>query len=101
MKETSTSAFSIFSNPAAAPDAAAHRRAAAPERPGASAVEHSAAPSGGAASGPSSGYSDRVIQILCQSIRQFGLSDSAAAVKAGMTATTLGQWKREFPEIAL
>jgi hypothetical protein len=39
--------------------------------------------------------------MLCASVRQYGLSDSAAAVKNGMSASTLSSWKREFPEIAL
>jgi hypothetical protein len=33
-------------------------------------------------------------------IRQFGVSDSAAAVKVGMSASTISRWKREFPDLA-
>jgi hypothetical protein len=51
--------------------------------------------------GRSSGYSERVVQMLCAAIREYGLSDSAAAVKTGMSASTIAQWKREFPEIEL
>jgi hypothetical protein len=49
--------------------------------------------------GQSSGYPERVIEMLCASIRQYGLSEAAAAAKVGMSPTTLYGWKREFPEI--
>ncbi|HEV7402696.1 MAG TPA: hypothetical protein VGO11_07225 [Chthoniobacteraceae bacterium] len=55
----------------------------------------------GASRGRSGGYSERVLEMVCAAIREYGLSDSAAAVKTGMSASTLGQWKREFPEIAV
>jgi hypothetical protein len=49
--------------------------------------------------GPPRAYPERVVQMLCAAIREYGLSDSAAAVKTGMSASTIAQWKREFPEI--
>jgi hypothetical protein len=54
------------------------------------------------AGGPApSGCSERVIQMLRGAIREFGLSDSAAAVKVGMSPSTLSRWKYLCPEIAL
>jgi hypothetical protein len=55
-------------------------------------------PNGGPAP---SGCSERVIQMLRGAIREFGLSDSAAAVKVGMSPSTLSRWKYLCPEIAL
>jgi hypothetical protein len=59
-------------------------------------------PAGGSAPrGRPSGCSERVIQMLRGAIREFGLSDSAAAVKVGMSPSTLSRWKYLCPEIAL
>jgi transposase len=47
------------------------------------------------------GISERVIEMVCAYIREYGMSDSAAAVKTGMSASTISRWKHDFPEIAL
>ena len=41
------------------------------------------------------------VQTLLALIRQAGLSDSAAAAKAGLSTSSLSGWKREYPDFAL
>jgi hypothetical protein len=46
-------------------------------------------------------YAPRVIDMLCDSIRRYGLSDSAAAEQQGMSTSTLSRWKQVHPEIGI
>ena len=39
--------------------------------------------------------------MLCDSIRRYGLSDSAAAEQQGMSTSTLSRWKELHPEIGI
>src|SRR5882762_5877429 len=57
------------------------------------------APAQPARRGRPSGYSEKVIDMLRASIRQYGLSDSAAAERNGMSTTTISRWKKQYPEI--
>jgi hypothetical protein len=38
--------------------------------------------------------------MMCDKIRRFGLSDSAAAEHVGMSSSTIARWKQLYPEIA-
>ncbi len=102
MTPNSAPAFHILSTPVAPPRPVSHGPAGAPESSHEQPPETAQTPAGGgAARGRAGGYSERVLEMVCAAIREYGLSDSSAAVKTGMSASTLGQWKREFPEIEL
>jgi hypothetical protein len=69
---------------------------------GAAAPDRGATPAGGPAKrGRPSDYAPRVIDMLCASIRRYGLSDSAAAEQQGMSTSTLSRWKQLHPEIGI
>jgi hypothetical protein len=69
---------------------------------GAAAPDPAATPAGGGAKrGRPTDYAPRVIDMLCDSIRRYGLSDSAAAEQQGMSTSTLSRWKQLFPEIGI
>jgi hypothetical protein len=53
----------------------------------------------GSRRGRKSVYSEEIIETMCARIRQFGISDSAAAVSAGMSSSTISRWKQQFPEL--
>ncbi|HEV7401978.1 MAG TPA: hypothetical protein VGO11_03595 [Chthoniobacteraceae bacterium] len=102
MKPISAPTFHILSTPVAPPRAVSHGPAGAPASSHEPAPNATERPAGeGGPRGRSGGYSERVLEMVCAAIREYGLSDSAAAVKTGMSAPTLAQWKREFPEIAV
>jgi hypothetical protein len=50
--------------------------------------------------GRPSGYAPKIIDMMCDKIRRFGLSDSAAAEHVGMSSSTVSRWKQLYPEIA-
>src|SRR3954447_22256661 len=49
--------------------------------------------------GRKSGYAPKIIDMMCDKIRRFGLSDSAAAEQVGMSSSTVSRWKQLYPEI--
>jgi hypothetical protein len=49
--------------------------------------------------GRKSGYAPKIIDMMCDQIRRFGLSDSAAAEQVGMSSSTVSRWKQLYPEI--
>ncbi|HEV7401717.1 MAG TPA: hypothetical protein VGO11_02280 [Chthoniobacteraceae bacterium] len=49
--------------------------------------------------GRPSGYAPKIIDMMCDKIRRFGLSDSAAAEFVGMSSSTVSRWKQLHPEI--
>src|SRR4051812_22769902 len=49
--------------------------------------------------GRKSGYAPKIIDMMCNKIRRFGLSDSAAAEFVGMSSSTVSRWKQLYPEI--
>jgi hypothetical protein len=49
--------------------------------------------------GRPSGYAPKIIDMMCDKIRRFGLSDSAAAEHVGMSSSTVSRWKQLYPEI--
>jgi hypothetical protein len=55
----------------------------------------------GAKRGRPTDYAPKVIDMLCDSIRRYGLSDSAAADQQGMSTSTLSRWKQVHPEIGI
>src|SRR4051812_6703054 len=61
-------------------------------------AEHAAG--GGPKRGRPSGYAPKIIDMMCDKIRRFGLSDSAAAEFVGMGSSTVSRWKQLYPEIA-
>jgi hypothetical protein len=58
------------------------------------------AASGGPKRGRPAGYAPKIIDMMCEQIRRFGLSDSAAAEQVGMSTSTVSRWKQLYPEIA-
>src|SRR6266853_2219691 len=46
-------------------------------------------------------YTDETLDLICHFIREEGLSDSAAAEAAAVSAATLGRWKREHEELQI
>jgi hypothetical protein len=54
---------------------------------------------GGAPRGRPRVYPERVIEMICGPIREFGLSDSAAAESIGVSSSTISRWKQQFPEL--
>src|SRR5947209_4869507 len=54
---------------------------------------------GGTTRGRKSGYAPKIIDMMCDKIRRFGLSDSAAAEQVGMSSSTVSRWKQLYPEI--
>src|SRR4051794_1603416 len=54
---------------------------------------------GGSTRGRKSGYAPKIIDMMCDKIRRFGLSDSAAAEQVGMSSSTVSRWKQLYPEI--
>ena len=46
-------------------------------------------------------FSQAIVDLLCAIIRKKGVSDSAAAILAGVHPSTLSRWKREHPDLAL
>jgi hypothetical protein len=92
MKENATTAHHHNT----VPFSAAH---AGPSGP-ADAPDASQPPAGESATrGRPSCYSDRIIEMMCGPIREFGLSDSAAAESVGMSSSTISRWKQQFPEL--
>jgi hypothetical protein len=49
--------------------------------------------------GRPTGYAPKIIDMMCDKIRRFGLSDSAAAEHVGMSTSTVSRWKQLYPEI--
>ncbi len=45
-------------------------------------------------------YSEAAVERLCEIIRRLGLADSPAAVRAGLSASTLFRWKAEHDGLA-
>ena len=52
------------------------------------------------AGGDPKGYAPKIIDMMCEKIRRYGLSDSAAAEQVGMSSSTVSRWKQLYPEIA-
>jgi transposase len=78
---------------------ASHGRAASAESNTAPAADETETRSGGSTRGRKSEYSERIIEMMCEPIRRYGLSDSAAAESVGMSSTTISRWKKKYPEI--
>ncbi|HEV7402485.1 MAG TPA: helix-turn-helix domain-containing protein [Chthoniobacteraceae bacterium] len=49
--------------------------------------------------GRPTGYAPKIIDMMCEKITRFGLSDSAAAEQVGMSTSTISRWKQLYPEI--
>jgi hypothetical protein len=94
--------FIHFPTPSDAVPRGANGQAAVAAGMGAAAPDPAETPAnGGAKRGRPTDYAPRVIDMLCDSIRRFGLSDSAAAEQQGMSTSTLSRWKQLFPEIGI
>jgi hypothetical protein len=91
-----------FSTPSGAAPRGTNGPAAVASGMGAAAPDPVETPAGGGAKrGRPTDYAPRVIDMLCDSIRRYGLSDSAAAEQQGMSTSTLSRWKQLFPEIRI
>jgi hypothetical protein len=102
MKPNIDSNFIHFPTPSDGSARGANGQAAVASGIGAVAPDHAETPSGGRAKrGRPTDYAPRVIDMLCESIRRHGLSDSAAAEQQGMSTSTLSRWKQLFPEIGI
>ena len=98
MNPTSAPDFHILSTPVAPPRAVSHGPAGAPDSSHEPVPDAPETPGGGGAPrGRSGGYSARVLEMVCAAIREYGLSDSAAAVRTGMSATTLWVVETRIP----
>jgi hypothetical protein len=102
MKQNLDSNFIHSPTPSSAAPRGANGQAAVATGMGAAAPEAGAtAAGGGVGRGRAGGYAPRVIDMLCDSIRRYGLSDSAAAEQQGMSTSTLSRWKQVHPEIRI
>jgi hypothetical protein len=102
MKQNIDSNFTQFSTPSQAAPRGANGQAAVASGMGAAAPDRGAtAAGGGAKRGRPTDYAPKVIDMLCDSIRRYGLSDSAAAEQQGMSTSTLSRWKQVHPEIGI
>jgi hypothetical protein len=102
MKQNIDSNFTQFSTPSqAAPRGASGQGAVATGMRAAEPDPGARAAGGPAKRGRPSDYAPRVIDMLCDSIRRYGLSDSAAAEQQGMSTSTLSRWKQVHPEIGI
>ena len=64
-------------------------------------TETSTQPASSIGPGRSTTYTPHAVSILLALIREAGLSDSAAAAKAGLSTSSLSRWRREYPDFAL
>src|SRR4051812_170516 len=92
-------AFHILSTHLAPAEADLHGQDGAPESAAGTAPDAPESPAGSAPRGRPSGYAPRIIDMMCEKIRAFGLSDTAAAEALGMSSSRISRWKQQFPEI--